>query len=85
MKKGSAVASAVTLTPMSPDLAGLSEIAAMLNVTKRTASNYTGRPDFPGPIERLEMGPVWRRVDIEEWAKKNLPLPPGRPPKREDA
>jgi hypothetical protein len=72
----------VTLAPMSPELAGLAEIAEMLRVTKRTASNYAARPDFPEPLERLAATPVWLRDDVEEWAKQNLPLPPGRP-KRE--
>jgi hypothetical protein len=72
-------AATLTLTRMSPELAGLAEIAAMLEVTKRTASNYTQRDDFPEPIDRLAAGPVWRRSDIEEWAGRTLPLPPGRP------
>ena len=63
---------------------GMDQLCAVAQVSKRTASNYTGRPDFPEPIERLEMGPVWRRVDVEAWAKANLPLPPGRPPKRDE-
>jgi predicted DNA-binding transcriptional regulator AlpA len=68
---------------MSPDLAGLAEIAEMLGVTKRTALNYTKRDDFPKPLDRLASGPVWRRAAIEQWAKKRLPLPPGRPPRKE--
>jgi hypothetical protein len=68
---------------MSPDLAGLAEVAEMLRVTKRTALNYAKREDFPEPLDRLASGPVWRRVDVERWAKKRLPLTPGRPPRKE--
>jgi predicted DNA-binding transcriptional regulator AlpA len=72
-----------TLATMSPELAGLAEVADMLDVSKRTASNYTQRTDFPEPIDRLASGPVWRRIDIEAWAAAHLPLPPGRPPKKD--
>ena len=68
---------------MSPDeLAGLQEIAKMLGVTKRTVQRYMTRPDFPKPIDRLAAGNIWRRKDIEHWAKRTLPLKPGRPPKQ---
>jgi predicted DNA-binding transcriptional regulator AlpA len=63
------------------DLAGLSEIAAMLGVTTRTVQRYMEREDFPEPLGRLAGGRVWLRADIERWAKQVLPLPPGRPRK----
>lgn len=61
------------------DLAGLAEIAEMLGVTRRTAQRYIARPDFPEPEQRLAGGRVWTRVDVDAWAKTNLPLPTGRP------
>jgi predicted DNA-binding transcriptional regulator AlpA len=68
------------LVTMSPDeLAGLSEIMALLGVTKRTALKYVNRPEFPEPIDRLSTGRVWRRADVQNWAQANLPLKPGRP------
>jgi predicted DNA-binding transcriptional regulator AlpA len=67
---------------VSPDeLAGLSEIVAMLGVTKRTALKYVAREDFPEPIDRLATGRVWRRSEVRAWASAYLPLPPGRPRK----
>jgi prophage regulatory protein len=68
---------------MSPeDLAGVVEIAELLGVTDRTAARYTQRGDFPAPIGQLARGRVWRRVDVERWGRKHLPLPrTGRPPK----
>jgi hypothetical protein len=64
---------------MSPELAGLAEIAEIFGVTKRTASNYTQRDDFPEPVDRLASGPIWRRTDIERWKREHRPpLPPGR-------
>jgi len=69
---------------VSPDeLAGLSEIVQLLGVTKRTALKYVSRADFPQPLARLSTGRVWRRAEVETWAKSHLPLPSGRP--RKDA
>ena len=43
-----------TLAPDgTPRLAGLAEVAEILGVTKRSASRYTRRPDFPEPLARL--------------------------------
>lgn len=68
-----------TLPGMSPELAGVAEVAEMLGVSKQTVVKYAARADFPEPLDRLAAGPVWRRADVEEWAKRTLPLPPGRP------
>jgi predicted DNA-binding transcriptional regulator AlpA len=74
-------ASSRTLRAMSPELAGLAEVAEIFGVTKRTAWNYTQRDDFPEPVDRLASGPIWRRADIERWQEEHRPpLPPGRPP-----
>ena len=78
-------ASAVSpiLEGVSPELAGLAEVAEMLGVTKRTVSNYTRREDFPQPVDRLASGPIWRRTDIEAWKDEHEPpLPPGRRPSK---
>ena len=81
---GSASASSLTLGVVSPELAGLAEIAQAFKVTKRTAWNYTQREDFPEPVDRLASGPIWRRADIEAWGEKHLPLQAGRPPQPRD-
>ena len=59
-------------------LAGLAEVAALLGVSKRTATRYTGRSDFPAPVARLAAGPVWLEDDVREW-KRTTPITPGRP------
>jgi predicted DNA-binding transcriptional regulator AlpA len=75
-------AATVNLRPMSPeDLLGLAEVTEVLGVSRATAARYVDRADFPRP-ETLARGRVWRRRDVERWAKKNLPLRTGRPPKK---
>ena len=44
----------------------------MLGVTKRTASRYTTKSDFPRPIARLAMGPIWRTAEVERWAREHM-------------
>jgi prophage regulatory protein len=67
---------------MSPDeVVGLSEIAQMFGVTKRTAVRYRERSDFPEPLARLSAGHVWRRAEVERWGRDHLPLRLGRPRK----
>lgn len=71
---------------MTPDeMAGIAEIATMLGVTDRTAQRYAERNDFPTPVGTVAAGRirVWRRVDVEAWAARTLPLPTGRPRKVE--
>ena len=67
---------------MPPDLAGVAEIAEILQTTRRTVQRWALRDDFPKPVGELAGGrKVWRKSDIERWAKKRLPLPrTGRPP-----
>lgn len=62
-----------------PSLLGLAEVAELLAVTKRTASAYGARDDFPTPVERLAATPVWRRDEVQAWATRTLPLQTGRP------
>ena len=62
---------------------GLAEIADRLGVSKRTATRYTARPDFPQPAARLAMGPIWWTREIEDWIRLG-PVRRGRPPKKRD-
>jgi predicted DNA-binding transcriptional regulator AlpA len=55
------------------DLAGLAEVAEVLQVTRRHAIRLTSELDFPEPIARLRATPVWRRGDVERWAKSRKP------------
>ena len=71
-----------TVAGMSPDFVGFRELPKVLGVSRATAARYANRPGFPKPVEELASGRVWRRKEVERWAKKNPPRPPGRPPKK---
>ena len=50
------------------DLVGMSEIAQMLAVSRKTVGMWRVRGKLPPPITELALGPIWHRRDIEEWA-----------------
>jgi prophage regulatory protein len=58
---------------MAGKLVGLAEIAQMLDTSRTQVGRWTEREDFPPPIERLRMGPIWKRADVERWAKRRKP------------
>jgi hypothetical protein len=69
--------------PAFPELAGVSEIAELLGVSRQRASSVQHLEAFPAPVAELRSGPVWRKADLtrfaETWERK-----PGRPRKSED-
>lgn len=64
--------------PAVPALAGISEVAEILSVSRQRASELAGSAAFPKPICDLAAGPVWLRSTIvnfnETWERR-----PGRP------
>ena len=52
-----------------PALAGVAEAAAILGWDKRRVITYVDRGSFPEPIARLASGRVWRREDVEAFAR----------------
>jgi hypothetical protein len=60
------------VTTRIPKLAGLAEVAALLaeragkaKVSRSYAGQVTARRDFPEPVQRLAMGPVWLEADVK--------------------
>lgn len=51
-------------------LAGIAEIAEILGVTKQRVTQLAKADGFPKPLDRIASGPVWRRTDIERWARE---------------
>jgi predicted DNA-binding transcriptional regulator AlpA len=62
-------------------LAGLAEVAELVHVSKRTASRYVLRTDFPAPVARLRSGPIWLEDEVRTWAAPVPPVKRGRPRK----
>jgi hypothetical protein len=49
---------------------GLAEVAEILGVAPQTAEYWTKTPGFPEALDRLRMGTLWRRVDVEAYAEE---------------
>jgi hypothetical protein len=52
-----------------PDLVGVAEAAELLSWDKRRVATYIRRGSFPEPVASLRAGRVWRREDVEDFAK----------------
>jgi predicted DNA-binding transcriptional regulator AlpA len=65
-----------------PKLAGLAEVASLAGVSRQRAAQIANHPDFPKPIDRLAMGPVWREADVRKFL--DTPRKPGRRPKEQE-
>ena len=48
---------------------GAREIELMLGVSRQRVQQLVNQAGFPEPVERLAMGAVWRRRDVEAWAR----------------
>ena len=54
------------------ELAGAAEIGRMLGgISRQRVQQLVSRPDFPEPFEVLDMGKVWKRADVEAWARSH--------------
>ena len=59
-----------TLTvEVTPELVGVAEAASILGWDKRRIFTYLSRGSFPQPVVALASGRVWRREDIEAYAR----------------
>ena len=57
-------------------LVGVAEIAEMLGVTRQRIHKITlTDPTFPQPEAKLSAGHIWKRADIEAWARRTGRLP----------
>lgn len=61
-----------------PDLIGVAELAALLNVSRQRASELAHTRGFPKPLFTLKAGPVWRRSTVARYAAE-WEHQPGRP------
>jgi predicted DNA-binding transcriptional regulator AlpA len=62
-----------------PELAGVSEVAQILGVSRQRARQLADDPRFPKPVAVLMSGPVWIAADVRAFLK-TWPRRTGRPP-----
>jgi prophage regulatory protein len=59
-----------TMVAVMHHLVGSAEIGRMLGgISRQRVQQIIGREDFPAPEVQLEMGKVWKRADVEAWAR----------------
>jgi predicted DNA-binding transcriptional regulator AlpA len=59
------------------DLVGSAEIATMLGLSQTRVNQLaTGDATFPRPVVELTAGRIWKRSDIEKWARASGRLAP---------
>jgi len=61
----------VTMVLSVHHLVGAAEIGRMLGVSRQRVQQLIKRGDFPEPDVVLEMGKVWKRADVEAWAREH--------------
>jgi hypothetical protein len=64
--------------PALPQLAGVTEVAELLGVTRQRASALTTHPEAPAPVARLASGPIYVRNSWQRFAE-TWPRRAGRP------
>jgi hypothetical protein len=57
------------MTTQIADLIGLSEIAELFGVDKNVANGWRQRHDFPRPVHKLRMGPLWDKQEVLQWRR----------------
>jgi predicted DNA-binding transcriptional regulator AlpA len=57
------------------DLVGVTEIGDLLGVSRQRADQLSRTEGFPEPIGAIAAGRIWRRADVEAWAKDTGRLP----------
>jgi predicted DNA-binding transcriptional regulator AlpA len=54
----------------SEDLMGLTEIAELLGLSRQRTDQLARQVGFPVPVATLQAGRIWKREDIEAWARE---------------
>jgi predicted DNA-binding transcriptional regulator AlpA len=53
-----------------PKLMGVAEIAELLGISTQRVDQLARQPAFPRPVVELKAGRIWRRADVEAWARR---------------
>ena len=51
-------------------LVGVAEIAELLGLTRQRVNQLAREEGFPKPEAELTAGRIWKRADVEAWAKR---------------
>ena len=62
-----------------PDLGGVSEVAAVLKVSRQQVAKLRQRDGFPMPVASLSIGDIWDLDAIRRWNDSGLRRAAGRP------
>jgi predicted DNA-binding transcriptional regulator AlpA len=55
---------------MAEDLVGTAEIAEMIGTVRQYVDRLSREdPAFPKPVATLKGGRIWKRAEVEKWAK----------------
>lgn len=65
---------------MGCDLVGLAEIGEMLSLSRQRVDQLARTKRFPEPVSVISAGRIWRRSDVEAWARAEGRLPSQRDP-----
>jgi predicted DNA-binding transcriptional regulator AlpA len=57
------------------DLVGVTEIGDLLGVSRQRADQLTRTDGFPEPVAVISAGRIWRRTDVDAWARAVGRLP----------
>jgi hypothetical protein len=60
---------AILTVELEPALVGVAEAATILGWDKRRVATYAERGSFPAPVAALASGRIWRREDVEAFAR----------------
>jgi predicted DNA-binding transcriptional regulator AlpA len=52
------------------DLMGLTEIAELLGLSRQRTDQLARQVGFPAPVATLTGGRIWKRDDVERWARE---------------
>jgi predicted DNA-binding transcriptional regulator AlpA len=55
---------------MTHHLMGVTEIAEMLSLSRQRADQLSRNKGFPDPEAELSGGRIWKRDDVERWARE---------------
>lgn len=65
-----AVRSSLAAMPGVLPLVGAHEIGQLLGVGRARVAQLVNDTDFPEPVAVLQLGRVWLREDVEQWARE---------------